>query len=111
MISLEDLQAAMLDEPLMEVLGDTISYKPIGAAWRTLKAYVDHTDALRSIESAQVISQDVSLQLLKSQVPARPSAGVLIRLPKVAGKTFKPVNVRSDTSGDYWEFELVMVNG
>lgn len=111
MISLEDLQSEYLDTPLMEVLGDTINYKAIGGVWKAMKAYVDHADALRSLDAAQVISQDVSLQVLKSQVPARPAAGVLIKLPKVPGKTFKPVNVRSDTSGDYWEFELVATNG
>ena len=110
MISLEDLQGQFLDEPCMEMLGDTIAYKPIGKAWRSMKAYVDHSDQAQTLDASKVIAQDLSLQLLKSQVPSRPSKGVLIRLPKVPLKTFGPVNVRSDASGDYWEFEVIAVN-
>ena len=62
------------------------------------------------LDGAQAIEQDIGVQLLKSAVPQKPSGACRITLGKLAGLTFKPVNVRSDTSGNYWEFEVVKVN-
>lgn len=109
--TLEDIEAGFLDAPCMAVLGDTIQYRPAGrATFATIRGYVEHAEALRDIGTGQVIEQDVTVDVLKSDVPVRPSALCRVRLPKVAGTTFKPANVRSDASGTHWQFEIVKTN-
>lgn len=108
---LEDMEGAFMDGPCMEYLGDSIAYKTAAASSFTeMHAYVDYRDMARSFDGAQAIEQDIGVQLLKSDVPQKPSGACRITLGKLAGLTFKPVNVRSDTSGNYWEFEVVKVN-
>lgn len=107
---LESLDAG-LDEACLSVLGDTIKYTPSATGTElTIKVYTDHRDGQRIFDSAAVIEQDMSIQLLASTVPAKPSSHDRITLPKIPGAKFKPVNVRRDESGNYWEFELKAVN-
>lgn len=109
--TLEDIEADFLDAPCMAVLGDTIQYRAAGrAAYATIRGYVDHTEALRDLGTGQVIEQDVTIELLKSDVPTKPSGLSRIRLPRIAGLTFKAANVRSDASGMHWRFEIVKTN-
>lgn len=109
--TLEDFDAA--DNAACETLvGDTISYRPAGGgAFVSLKGYVDYADALRSIETGQVIEQDISVELRKSLATERPSTNTRLRLAKLPGKTFRPINVRSSSDGDHWLFEVQQVDG
>ena len=110
MSTLEDLQGAFLDAPCMAELGDTIGYKAVGATvFKPMHAYVDYGDALRSIDGGQIIDQDISLEALRSDIPVKPSAACRLTLARIPGKTFKPINVRSDPSGRSWLFEVVQV--
>lgn len=75
-----------------------------------MKAFVDHRDANRAFESAAVISQDMSVQIHISLIPSKPVEADRITIAKLGTQRFKPMNVRRDESGNYWEFELKAVN-
>lgn len=96
----------LLDRTCADVLGDAIQYAADGVTFAAKQAHVDYADAARAMDTAEVFEQDMTLAMVKADVPARPTGAVRITLPKVAGKTFKPVNVRNDASGTHWVFEL-----
>lgn len=106
--TLESLEGRM-DDACMSILGDSIAYTPVAGAVVT-RGYVDYRDALREIETGQVIAQDITVGILIAAAPARPTTPCRITLAKAPGFTFKPVNVRRDQSGTHWEFELDKVN-
>lgn len=108
--NLESLDA-QLDSTCSTVLGDLIAYTPASIGGTLdLKAFVDHRDANRAFESAAVISQEMSVQLLSILIPGKPVDADRITIPKLGTQRFKPMNVRRDESGNYWEFELKAVN-
>jgi len=107
---LEDMQDDDLDEVCMSALGDSIQYKVEGGAYAPFSAYVDYGEALRDIETGKAIEQDITVQMLKSDLAARPRGADRLTLGRLAGRTFKPVNIRSDRSGTHWEFEVVTVD-
>lgn len=110
--TLEDLEASFLDAPCMAALGDTILYRAAGrAAFATIKGYVEHTEALRDIGTGQVVDQDVTIEVLKTDVPVKPSGLCRIRLPRVTGLTFKAAQARNSPNGNHWLFEVVRTNG
>lgn len=108
--TLEDMEGAFLDAPCMAALGDSIRYMAVGGSFVAMLAYVDHAEGSRPLGTGEVIEQDMSVQVLRSDVPVRPSSACRVTVGKVPGKTFKPVNVRRDTTGQFWEFELALVN-
>ena len=111
MSTLEDLQGEFLDAPCMAHLGDSIGYKAVGSTrYVPMHAYVDYGDALRSIDGGQIIDQDISLEALRSDIAVKPSSDCRLTLARIPGKTFKPINVRSDPSGRAWLFEVKAVN-
>jgi hypothetical protein len=71
-----------------------------------LKAYVDYADAMRSLETGQVIEQDITVEVLIADVPVRPNASCRVILGRIPGKVMKPINVRRDRSGTHWQFEV-----
>lgn len=108
---LEDLEAS-LDEACMAGLGDGIGYKAVGAStFAAMRAYVEYGELARSLDGGQAIEQDIRVEVLCSQVPARPSDAVRITLGKLPGKVFKPINVGLTDSGTHWAFEVKRVNG
>lgn len=108
--TLEDMQDAALDAVCMAALGDSIEYKPAGGQFATLRAYVEYPEAIRSIETGQIVEQEIVVEVLRSDVPVRPSGACLVRLGRYQGATFKPVNIRLDRSGSHWQFEVVQVH-
>jgi len=90
----------------MDILGDTISYSAAGGAFTPLKVEANYRDADRVFDHAEVAAQDVKLSALKVDVPNRPSSAARLTLPKIPGKTFRPINVRTSESGTEWEFEI-----
>lgn len=90
--TLEDLEDELVAQT-DAILGDTISYKPKGGAFADTKARVEYGEALRDITTGMVIEQEIRVILSKAQVATRPDSQCRMILPKVAGQTFKPVNV------------------
>lgn len=112
-MTIPDLESldAMLDDACSTKLGDTILYTSSDCGEeRYLKAYVNHRDGDRTFDSATVIEQDMSIQILATKLSGKPNSLDRIVLPKLPSHTFKPINVRRDESGNHWEFELKEVN-
>lgn len=104
--NIEDYDA-ILDRTCADVVGDTISYKAVGAAgYSDKQAHVDYRDGEVTLGSTEAIEQNISIEIMKSDVPAKPTKAVRIQLPKVPGATFAPINVRTGSSGTHWVFEL-----
>lgn len=109
--TLDDLTAD-LDRNCADILGDTIEYAADGSAFAERQAYVDYRDAARPLEGAQAIAQDIEVSgLLKADEPEKPGGSARIRLARRPGKTYRPVNVRTDEAGTGWEFEVKEVAG
>lgn len=108
--TLEDMEGAFLDAPCMAGLGDSITYKAVVGGWNPFLAYVDFAEGQRGMSVSDAVSQDISVQIMRSDIPVRPSDACRIKFGKIPGKIYKPVNVRLSTSGTYWEFEVVKVN-
>lgn len=107
--TLDDLTAS-IDRNCVDLLGDTVSYAADGATFADVQAYVNYRDAEKAFEGAQVIQQDITVSgMLKVDVPAEPMGTARIRLARLSGVTFKPINVRNDESGTGWEFEVKQV--
>ncbi|CDO34049.1 hypothetical protein [Novosphingobium sp. KN65.2] len=108
--NLEDLTAD-LDRKCADMLGETIQYKAVGeASFSEKKAHVDYRDALKAIEIAEVVAQNITVAALKADVSVKPTGACRIALSKLPGRTFKPINVRSDGAGTEWNFELADVS-
>jgi hypothetical protein len=107
--TLDDLTAD-LDRIAVDLLGDTISYAGDGVTFADKQAYVNYRDAEKAFEGAQAIAQDITVSgLLKADAPDEPTSAARVRLIRRPGKTYRPVNVRSDDSGTGWEFEVKAV--
>jgi hypothetical protein len=103
---LEDLDR-ILDRTTTDVLGDRIVYRPAGAPlYASLSAIVDYRDGQVPFGGGEVVAQDIKVNVLIVDTPTRPSKDVRLQLPKIAGRTFRPINVRRDEPGTGWEFEL-----
>lgn len=100
-----------LDQTCRDFLAETIQYKVGAGAYSGVGAHVDYRDAVKPLEGAEAIAQDITVAILKSDVAEMPGKTVRIQLSKLAGHTFRPINVRSDDSGTHWEFEVVKANG
>lgn len=109
MTTLEDLESGM-DAECMAILGDSITFRPAGGSALAIKAYVNFEDMARSLDGTQAIEQNITVQVRKVDLPAKPRAQDRITLGKVAGKIYQPVNVGQDISGTHWNFELRQVN-
>lgn len=107
---LEIAEGALYGAPLHGSVGDTISYKPAGGSYGDIIGFVDYTDQARSFDGAQVIEQDILIEVAKDAVPAKPTGECRVQLLKHPGLIFKPVSVGTDKSGNCWTFELVKVN-
>lgn len=95
-----------LDERCRDYLGETIQYAASGTIYVPEKAHVDYRDMAQQMQVGEAIAQDISVSLMKSDVPAKPRANTRLQLSKRPGKTYRPINVRSDESGTHWEFEV-----
>lgn len=103
--TLESLQSGM-DADCMAALGDSVRYMPEGDGFSSFKAYVEFNEAVQDVETGKVVEQDITVQMLMTDVPDRPNGRCRIRLGRLPGLTFKPVNVRVDKTGTHWEFEV-----
>ena len=108
--TLESMEAE-LDSNVMAALGDAISYTPSGSSALSIRAHVDYEDGEIAVGGAEAIQPDISVEILKSDLPSRPVSADRITLSKVPGKTFRPVNVSTDKSGTHWLADLREVPG
>lgn len=104
-------QIFRLNRACVDILGETIQYKPSGGAYGAIQAHVDYRDASKAFQGAEAVTQDMTIQVLIADVPTRPSGQCRVTLAKVPGRTFKPIAIRRDESGTHWEFELKDVAG
>lgn len=110
MTILEDMEGELYGSSFTDIVGDTISYKPDGGSYGDVTCFVDYSDQAISFDGTQVVDQDISIEITKTAVPAKPNANCRIQLPKVSGATFKPVNIGTDQSGNCWKFQVKKVN-
>jgi len=108
--SIESLLSG-LDRTCMDALGDSIQYSAAGAAYATVRGYVDHREAGRAFDNATAMVQDIIVVVLRADVPVKPGGAARVALPQFADRTFQPVNARTDESGTHWEFEVREVAG
>lgn len=105
MPNIEDF-TPMLDRACADIVGETVAYSADGGAFVSLQAHVLYRDATTTIEIAQAIEQDVSVAMLKVDVPVKPGKASRIRFGKLPGRTFRIINVRTDDAGTEWNFEV-----
>ena len=92
------------------VLGHDILYTPTGTSTALpIKAQGDYSPNMLNGEVSVGIDQDIELMVLKTDLAAMPADGDRITLPRVPGKTFKPVNVHHDETAEHWLFNLKRV--
>lgn len=108
--ALEQAEGALYGAPLHSIIGDTISYKPASGSFGPIEGFVDYGDQAMSYDGAQVIAQDIKVEIAKAAVPAKPDSTCQLQLPKAPGLMFKPVNIGTDPSGNCWVFAVVTVN-
>lgn len=98
-----------LDETCVRELGDPITYLIGGTtAVPDCYAFVDHSDKSEAIAGSKLTSQDIWIELLKSDVP-QPATADRIKLPQVPGVTFRPNDWRRNRSGRMWHIYLTKV--
>lgn len=100
--TLEELEAEFLDRPSLDILGDAIRYRPAGSAWTDMRAFVDYGDAVSDADTGKVIAQDIAVELLKADVPAKPNGQCRLTLAKTGAAEFRPINVMD--AGSWWKF-------
>jgi hypothetical protein len=101
-------------EPIMNAqcrdrLAHAIEYQPAGRAWRIVYVQGNYEDGNISTGFSAAIEQQIELMIVKTDLATRPASGDRIRLPRIAGKLFAPVNVQSDDTGDHWLFNVKQV--
>ncbi len=101
---------ARLDANCRDYLGEAIAFAADGVTFANKRGHVNYRDMVKTFEVASAIEQDITVSVMKADVPVRPGANVRLRLVKFPGATFKPINPRSDESGTHWEFEVAKVS-
>lgn len=103
---------AKADPVISKTVMEPISYALDGSTFSDVDADVDYRDMLRAIDIAQVIEQDMLVQIFVADLAEKPASTHRIILPKISPLIkFMPINARRDQSGDLWEFELKRANG
>lgn len=108
--NLEDIGDDFLDRRVMDSLGDSIMYAAPGGTFAAKRAYVDFGEQERDLETGKIIAQEISVEVLISDVSVRPSGGSRLTIKKYGSQLFKPVNVRLSEDGRHWLFEVEKVN-
>jgi hypothetical protein len=90
-----------------QMLGDTIQYRSAGGEFREIKATVDYGEMLRDAGTGQFIDNDVTISVLKTTLPDRPTKDDLVKLPKMAAAVLRPINTLD--MGREWLFGVQRV--
>lgn len=99
-VALEDFDAA-LNATTLDLLGDTITYKPYGGSPLTFRAIVDYGDNVEQLSGSEMIVGDCAVEVPKARI-AEPDKRDEIVLPKRVGQTFQPKSYRLDETGMNW---------
>lgn len=103
-VALESLDAS-LNATTLDRLGDSVTYTPLGAAAKTVKALVDHDDAERDFGGSRAVADDPAIEVAKTDIPVV-DPGDVIRLPRT-GLDYKPKGAaRTDSTGLNWLIQL-----
>lgn len=95
----------------MDILGDAITYQAPGGSYLPIRGYVEFGDQIQDLETGKIIAQNISVEVLKTSIAARPTGAARIVLPASPGITYRPINIRNGRDGDHWLFEVEKVNG
>lgn len=111
MASIFETHTARADALARVHITHTISYKS-GAtgAWRQVPVQGTYEEAAATPGLSSIIEQQIELMIHKSDLPAMPTALDRVKLPRLANRLCKPVNVRDDPEGAHWLFNVVKVN-
>lgn len=107
---LEDIEDSFLNRKVMDSLGDSISYKPLGGSYAPIRGYVDFGEQERDLETGKIIAQEISVEVMRADVPVRPSATSRLTITQYGAQIFRPVNVRLSEDGRHWLFEVEKVS-
>jgi hypothetical protein len=99
----------MMHSQCMDANSHDIYYTPVGGSRRTLCVQGNYEDGVVTAGFSAAVEQKIELMVMKTDVPARPSKGVRITLPRVPGKMYEPVDVQDDATGYHWLFNLKAV--
>ena len=103
--TLEDMTPDM-ERACIDFLGESIMYAADGSTFVAVQAYVEYRDQAQSYDGAQAIAQDMTVAFLKADIAAAPTTEARLTLSRRSGKTYRPMNVRTDNAGTQWEFEV-----
>lgn len=96
---------ARLDTACRDTLYETIDYKPADEElFVPVMADVDYGDEVGEFNNAALVLQAIVVSVLRTDVPEKPGGGVRIKLARLDGQVFSPVNVRLSDGGTDWEF-------
>lgn len=111
---LENLSAGLRDGPRSaEILGDTITYTPSGGSAQDILGMVEFDEEMAVGGHGAVATQSIEVEIDLEFRAARPLDADRLQFPNVpslAGRTFKPVNIRRNHTGDAWVFGVERVN-
>jgi hypothetical protein len=93
-----------LNEASVGMLGDTITYTPMGGAAKTIKAFVDDYEAINDFGQSSAIAAEVTMQILITDVPVRPARDDRIMV-KTSGRTYSPLAARLGRDGRFWHVD------
>lgn len=108
--NLEDIGDDFLDRRVMDSLGDSMSYAAPGGVFSPIRGFVDFGEQERDLETGKIIAQEIAVEVLRADVPVRPSSASRVIIKQYGTQTFKPVNVRLSEDGRHWLFEVEKVN-
>lgn len=102
---------ARLDRVCADILGDEILYKTSAAGtYATIRGHADLADGEVDMGNSVAVAQNVTVNVLMEDVPARPINTCRVQISLLPGLTFRPVNSRRDAAGTGWDFELEQLN-
>lgn len=101
--TLDEIEDRM-NAAVSSVLGSPIQYTVFGEAQRTIRAHVTYADQQIEMTAANVVTQDISIEVDFAILPDKPRAKDIVGLPNIAGKLWQPVNVTRNRSGSAWVF-------
>ncbi len=97
-----------LFETVNTVLEDPITYAIGGSNPTAINAWVEHEDKTDAYGGVQVTDQDITVEVLKSDVSA-PDYDDVITLPQLGNAQFNPKDWKNNTSGRGWTIWLTRV--
>ena len=109
---LPDLEGALTDRVFStcdRMLGDTMTIVPPSGPPVTLKGHGEFRDKRKDFGMSAATVQDMQFDIDKAAVSGKPDATWLVTFPKIPGKSYHPIDVRTDDSGHRWEFNVKTV--